>query len=196
MNRRRLILLLVLLVAAALAAGLAWRSGGFRPAPPPSAIGGPFQMVDQDGRAVDQDVLKGKWNAVFFGFTYCPDLCPTTLHALDAADALLGDKAKDLRVVFVSVDPERDTPKQMKDYLGAQDFKVETLGLTGTPAQVARTAKAYRIFYQKVGTGPDYDMQHTGIVYLMDPKGRFVAPLSPTMSPDQMAAQIEKAMRG
>jgi protein SCO1/2 len=101
-----------------------------------------------------------------------------------------------LRVVFISVDPERDTPKQMHDYLAAQGFKVETLGLTGTPAQVAQAAKAYRVFYQKVGTGPDYDMQHTGIIYLMDRKGRFVAPLSPTMSPDQMAGQIKKAMRG
>lgn len=196
MNRHRLILLLVILIGAAVAAGLAWRAGVFRPAPPPSAIGGPFQLVDQNGKAVDQNVLKGKWNAVFFGFTYCPDLCPTTLHALDAADGLLGDKAKDLRVVFISVDPERDSVKQMHDYLAAQGFKVETLGLTGTPAQVAQAAKAYRVFYQKEGTGPDYEMQHTGIVYLMDPKGRFVAPLSPTMSPDKMAAQIEKAMRG
>lgn len=196
MNRHRLILLLVVLIGAALAAGLAWKSGVFRPAPPPSAIGGPFELVDQNGQAVDQDVLKGKWSAVFFGFTYCPDLCPTTLHALDAADGLLGERAKDLRVVFISVDPDRDTPKQMKDYLGAQGFKVETLGLTGSAAQVAGAAKAYRVFYQKVGTGPDYDMQHTGIVYLMDPKGRFVAPLSPTMSPAQMAEQIEKAMAG
>jgi len=196
MNRHRLILLLVVLVGAALAAGLAWRSGVFRPAPPPSAIGGPFQLVDQNGQAVDQDVLKGKWNAVFFGFTYCPDLCPTTLHALDAADGLLGDKGKDLRVVFISVDPERDSIKQMHDYLAAQGFKVETLGLTGTPVQVAQAAKAYRVFYQKEGTGPDYEMQHTGIVYLMDPKGRFVQPLSPTMTPEQMAAQIQKAMHG
>lgn len=196
MNRHRLILLIVILVGAAVAAALAWQSGVFRPAPPPSAIGGPFQLVDQNGKAVDQNVLKGKWNAVFFGFTYCPDLCPTTLHALDATDALLGDKAKDLRVVFISVDPKRDTPKQMHDYLAAQGFKVETLGLTGSPVQVAQAAKAYRVFYQKVGTGPDYDMQHTGIIYLMDAKGRFVTPLSPTMSPDQMAAQIEKAMHG
>jgi protein SCO1/2 len=194
MNRHRLILLHALIVGLAVAGLLAWKSDLFRPAPPPSAIGGPFQLVDQDGRAVDQDVLKGKWSAVFFGFTYCPDLCPTTLHSLDAADAKLGKKADDLQVLFISVDPERDTPKQMKDYLGAQGFHTRTLGLTGTPAQVAQAAKAYRVFYQKTGSGPDYDMEHTGIIYLMDPKGRFVEPIAPTMSPDQMAGLIGKAM--
>ena len=195
MNRHRLILLLVAIVGVIAAAGLAWRSGVFEPAPPPSAIGGPFQMVDQNGRSVDEGVLKGKWSAVFFGFTYCPDLCPTTLHALDAAAAKLGKDADDLQVVFVSVDPGRDNPKQMKGYLEAQDFHVATIGLTGTPEQTAQAAKAYKVFYQKVGEGPDYEVNHTGIVYLMDPKGRFVAPIAPTMSPDQMAAEIEKAMR-
>ncbi|MGE5501859.1 MAG: SCO family protein, partial [Ignavibacteriales bacterium] len=175
---------------------MAWKSDLFRPAPPPSDIGGAFQLTDQDGRAVDQDVLRGKWNAIFFGFTYCPDLCPTTLHTLSAAATLLGGDAKDFRIVFVSVDPERDNPKQMKAYLDAQGLPAGTLGLTGTPEQTAQVAKAYKVFYQKVGTGPDYEVNHTGVIYLMDPKGRFVSALGPAMSPQEMAGQIEKAMRG
>lgn len=196
MNRHRLILLIVLVVGAIAAGMMAWKSDLFRPAPPPSDIGGAFQMVDQDGHAVDQDVLKGKWNAVFFGFTYCPDLCPTTLHTLSAAQGMLGDDAKTFRIVFVSVDPERDNPKQMKAYLDAQSLPAGTLGLTGTPEQTAQVAKAYKVFYQKVGTGPDYEVNHTGVIYLMDPKGRFVSALGPAMSPREMAGQIEKAMRG
>lgn len=194
MNRNRLILLVVIILGLAVAGVMAWKADLFRPAPPPSDIGGPFQLTDQNGRAVDQDVLKGKWDAVFFGFTYCPDLCPTTLHELSTARGLLGDDAKKFRIVFVSVDPGRDNPKQMKDYLGAQGLPADTLGLTGTPAQVAQVAKAYKVFYQKVGTGPDYEINHTGVIYLMDPKGRFVSALGPAMSPQEMAGQIEKAM--
>ncbi|MGE5565468.1 MAG: SCO family protein [Parcubacteria group bacterium] len=196
MNRHRSILLVVLVVGLVAAGVMAWKSDLFRPAPPPSDIGGAFQLTDQDGRAVDQDVLRGKWNAIFFGFTYCPDLCPTTLHTLSAAATLLGGDAKDFRIVFVSVDPERDNPKQMKAYLDAQGLPAGTLGLTGTPEQTAQVAKAYKVFYQKVGTGPDYEVNHTGVIYLMDPKGRFVSALGPAMSPQEMAGQIEKAMRG
>jgi len=196
MNRHRLILLIVLVVGAIAAGVMAWKSDVFRPAPPPSDIGGAFHLVDQNGRAVDQSVLKGKWNAVFFGFTYCPDLCPTTLHELSTATTLLGDDGKDFRIVFVSVDPGRDNPKQMKAYLDAQGLPAGTLGLTGTPAQTAEVAKAYKVFYQKVGTGPDYEVNHTGVIYLMDPKGRFVSALGPAMSPQEMAGQIEKAIHG
>lgn len=196
MNSNRLILMLVLVIALAVGGVMAWKSDVFRPSPPPSDIGGPFQLVDQNGRAVDQDVLKGKWNAIFFGFTYCPDLCPTTLHELSTATTLLGDDGKKFRIVFVSVDPERDNPEQMKAYLDAQGLPAGTLGLTGTPAQTAQVAKAYKVFYQKVGTGPDYEVNHTGVIYLMDPKGRFSTALGPAMSPQEMAGQIEKAMRG
>jgi protein SCO1/2 len=83
----------------------------------------------------------------------------------------------------------------MKGYLDAQGFHMATIGLTGTPEETAQAAKAYKVFYQKVGEGPDYEVNHTGVVYLMDPKGRFVAPIPPTMRPDQMAAEIEKAMQ-
>ncbi|HWE47120.1 MAG TPA: SCO family protein [Caulobacteraceae bacterium] len=157
-------------------------------------IGGPFQLVDQNGKAVDQGLLKGKWSAVFFGYTFCPDVCPTTLQTLAAAQDKLGTKAKDLQVVFVSIDPARDTPKQLKAYLSSKDFPAGTIGLTGTNAQVAAAAKVYRIYYAKHGSGSDYTMDHSSVTYLMDPKGEFVAALPYNLSPDQEADQIRSAM--
>ncbi|HEY4028704.1 MAG TPA: SCO family protein [Caulobacteraceae bacterium] len=157
-------------------------------------VGGPFQLVDQDGRPTDQTVLKGKWSAVFFGYTYCPDVCPTTLQALAGAEAKLGDKAKDLQVVFISVDPDRDTPAQMKTYLSTPAFPRGAIGLTGTPAQVAAAAKAYRVYYQKDGKGEGYSVAHSSIVYLMNPEGKFASALTESQTPSEVATQIGDAM--
>lgn len=159
------------------------------------SIGGPFQLVDQDGRKVDESLLKGKWSAVFFGFTYCPDVCPTTMQALGAAEQRLGRKADKLQVVFISVDPERDTPAQLKTYLSNDVFPKHVVGLTGTPEQVAAVAKAYRSYYKKVGEGDDYVVDHLTVTYLMDPKGRFARVLPYGISPDEIAKQIADAMR-
>ena len=160
-----------------------------------AAIGGPFQLVDQNGRVVDQRILNGKWSAVFFGYTYCPDACPTTLQELAAVQDQLGPKAKDFQVVFVSVDPARDTSAKLKDYLSTHGFPAGVVGLTGTPEQVARAAKAYRVYYARHGDGPDYLMDHSVATYLMDPGGRFVAVLAPGESPQAVAAQIIKEMQ-
>ncbi len=119
MPRHRLYLILACVVAALVTAGLAFRAGVFNSAPAPAAVGGPFQLVDQNGQPTTEKVLKGQWNAVFFGFTYCPDVCPGTLQGLAAATDILGPKAKNLRIVFISVDPGRDDAKQMKAYLSA-----------------------------------------------------------------------------
>lgn len=176
--------------------GLIWLEtsvGRSPPTPPPSAIGGPFAMTDQDGRRVDQHILDGRWSAVFFGYTYCPDVCPATLQALSAAAQKLGPNAKDFQVVFVTVDPERDTPAQMKTYIAAEDLKVPTLGLTGSAADVAAIAKDYKVYYARSGKPPNYTMDHSAAVYLMDPKGRFVSPLTNAMAPDQIAGEILKA---
>jgi protein SCO1 len=159
-------------------------------------VGGPFQMVDQNGKSVDQSLLKGKWSAVFFGYTYCPDVCPTTLQALAQAEAKLGDKAKNLQVVFVSVDPARDTPAQMKAYLSTPAFPKDAIGLTGTPAQVAAAAKAYRVYYQKDGQGEGYSVAHSSIVYLMNPDGKFDRALTESQTPSEVATQIGDAMAG
>jgi protein SCO1/2 len=180
---------------------LAFNAAHFGPATQPvesygaARIGGPFKMVDQLGRPVDQRVLLGKWSAVFFGYTYCPETCPATLSALAAAQAQLGAEAKAFQVVFVSVDPARDTPALMKLYLSAQGFPNGAVGLTGSPAQVADIAKAYGVFYAKDGQGSDYELQHTAMIYLMDPQGRFVAPLIEAQGPRAMAKQIADAMR-
>ncbi len=157
-------------------------------------IGGPFQLVDQNGRPADQSLLKGKWSAVFFGYTYCPDVCPTTLQALAGAEAKLGDKAKNLQVVFVSVDPDRDTPAQLKTYLSTPAFPKGVIGLTGTAAQIAATAKAYRVYYAKDGKGDGYSVAHTSIVYLMNPAGKFDRALTDSQTPSEVATQIGDAM--
>jgi protein SCO1/2 len=159
-------------------------------------IGGPFRLVDQDGRAQDQTLLRGKWSAIFFGYTYCPDVCPTTLQTLAEAQDRLGPKASRFQVVFISVDPQRDTPRQLKLYLSNSAFPKGTVGLTGSPAQVAVAAKAYHAFFQKQGSGTDYEVQHGSAVYLMDPQGRFNRVVAFGLSPDEVAGQIAQAMRG
>lgn len=199
MNRSRLLLILACLVAAAGLGYLVLRGGppGGQPArvAGPASVGGPFTLVDQDGRKVDQRLLKGKWTAVFFGFTYCPDVCPMTLQTLAAAQDQLGPKAKDLQFVFISVDPARDTPAQLKTYLSAEVFPKGVIGLTGTPEQVAGATRAYRAYAQKEGEGADYVVNHTSAVYLMDPKGRFDRVLAYSLTPDEIARQISAAMR-
>ncbi len=133
---------------------------------------------------------------MFFGYTYCPDVCPTTMQTLAEAQDRLGPKAAKLQVVFVTIDPERDTPAQLKTYLSSAAFPKHAIGLTGSPAEVAGAAKAYHVFYQKQGTGSDYAMEHTSAVYLMNPKGRFDRVLAYSLTPDEIARQISDAMRG
>ena len=157
-------------------------------------VGGPFQLVNQDGKPTDQSVLKGKWSAVFFGYTYCPDVCPTTLQALAQAEDKLGDKATALQVVFISVDPGRDTPAQMKTYLSTPAFPKGAIGLTGTQDQVAAAAKAYRVYFEKDGKGEGYSVSHSSIVYLMNPAGKFDRALTDSQTPAEVAAQIGEAM--
>jgi protein SCO1 len=145
---------------------------------------------------VDQSVLKGKWSVVFFGYTFCPDYCPTTLTTLGRAMDALGPKAKDAQVIFITVDPDRDTPAAMKSYISSRVFPKNIVGLTGTPAQVAQAAKAYKVYYQKAGTGPNYTMDHSTALYLMDPDGRFHGVIADGLTPAQDAQQISQAMSG
>ncbi len=189
--------LMILLATAVVGCGPSTpvKGGGEPVASGVAFIGGPFNLVDQDGRPQDQRLLNGKWSALFFGYTYCPDICPTTLQALAQTKAQLGGAAKDLQIVFVSVDPERDTPAQIKAYLQTPAFAQPTIGLTGTPEQVAAAVKAYRVVVQKQGTGEGYTVNHTAVIYLMDPKGQFDRPITETLSPAEMAAQIRDAMK-
>lgn len=194
--RHRLILIALCALGAILAGVLALNAGVFHPAPTAAVVGGPFQLVDQDGKPVDQTVLKGKWSVVFFGFTYCPDVCPATMQAVRLAVDSLGPRGKDVQIVFVSVDPGRDKPAVLRDWLEAQSLPAGTLGLTGTPEQVAAAARAYRVVYEIRGDGPDYQVNHSTAAYLMSPRGRFDRVLAYGLTPEQMADQIRKAMRG
>lgn len=158
-----------------------------------SAIGGPFQLVDQNGRTITNTQLEGKWLLVYFGYTHCPDACPTTLNNLAVALRDLGAKRDEIRPVFITIDPARDTPTVMKDYVTAFDAPI--LALTGTVAQVARAANDYRVYYAKhPEPGGDYSMDHSSIVYVMDPKGRFTASFNGEDPPKQMAERLKKLL--
>ena len=191
--------ILVGLAALGLAAIIALRPGGpLAPgatAPAAAAIGGPFRLVDQSGQVVDQSILKRKWTAVFFGYTYCPDVCPTTLQTLGAASNELGPNAKDFQVVFITVDPERDTPAKLKAYLSSAAFPRGAIGLTGTSDQIAAVAKAYAVYYQKDGSGAGYSVDHSSAIYLMNPDGKFDSVIAYGLTPDQTRDQILKSMR-
>lgn len=205
MNKMRLTIILFVFVGLSLLAVLSWMSALQKPSgPPPSVttttdpsvrIGGPFALIDQNGKPQTEALLKGKWTAVFFGFTYCPDICPLTLQTLDQAKAKLGPAAKDLQILFVTVDPDRDTPEALKAYLASGGFPEGVIGLTGTPEAIADVAKAYRVTYGKVGEGKDYTMNHTSVIYLMNPAGEFADPLAHGLSPEQSADVIKRAMK-
>jgi protein SCO1 len=155
---------------------------------------GQFMLVDQDNVAVDQRLLRGKWSAVFFGYTYCPDFCPLTLQSLAQTQTLMGPRAKDMQIVFISVDPARDTPKALKTYLQSGGFPKGVRGLTGTEPAVAKAAKAFGASYEKSGSGDTYTMNHTAYVFLIGPDGRFRLPLSYGLSPEQSAEMIIRTM--
>lgn len=138
-----------------------------------ASIGGPFRLTNQDGKPFSSTDLNGKPFAIFFGFTHCPDVCPTTLYDLTQDLAALGADADKLNVVFVTVDPARDDKDLMKTYLSSFDPRI--IGLTGTEEEIAAVAKAYRVLYRKVPTDSGYTMDHTASVFLMDGKGRFFA---------------------
>ena len=198
MSRGFIVVLAALALAFAVITGLAVQRGVLTPprGEQVPALGGPFQLVDQSGQPRDQHVLDGKWTAVFFGYTNCPDACPTTLFALGQTEKLLGPKLADFQTVFISVDPTRDTPAQLARYLSNEAFARHVIGLTGSEAQVAEAAKAYKVFYQKQGTGKDYEMSHSSGIYLMNPKGRFDRILTYDLGPAEMANQIGQAMAG
>jgi protein SCO1/2 len=154
-------------------------------------IGGPFHLTDQDGRAVSDQDLKGKPALIFFGFTHCPDVCPTTLFDVSEVLRGLGPDANRVGAAFITVDPERDTSASMKDYLSS--FDPHLRGLTGDPDAIKAVAKAYRVYYKKVPLeGGDYTMDHTAIVYLMSKDGHFIAPFNLKRRPEVAAADLRQ----
>lgn len=184
-------------VIAAFLAGLAVFSvaifmiAGRMPTPAPAAIGGPFRLIDQNGKAVTEADLKGRPTLIFFGFTHCPDVCPTALLDMTQVYKALGRDGDRLAAFFVSVDPERDTPDVLKEYLSSFDPRLRAL--TGNPASVAAMEKAYRVYSRKVPLeGGGYTIDHTALVYLMDKEGRFVAPFNMKRKSDEAAAELKR----
>jgi protein SCO1/2 len=159
--------------------------------PSPLSIGGPFTLSDGAGHQVtDRDFL-GRWQLVYFGYTHCPDVCPTTLSGIGAAlDKLPKGARTKLGVIFITVDPERDTPKVVGDY--AHAFGKDFVGLTGTPAQIAVAEREYRVYAAKhpLKDG-DYAMDHSSVIYVIDPQGHFVAVLDDNMAPQDLAQRLQ-----
>jgi protein SCO1/2 len=158
-----------------------------------SAIGGPFQLVDQNGKPFGASDLKGKWHLVFFGYTNCPDTCPTALNEMALALDRLGKERDDIGIVFITVDPERDTPEVLKSYVASFDAPI--IALTGTADEVAQAAKAYRVYYAK-HPRPEggYDMDHSAAIYVMDPQGRFAASFTPDSTAQTIAERLQKLL--
>jgi len=158
-----------------------------------SAIGGPFRLTDQNGKTVTDADLKGKWSLVYFGYTHCPDACPTALNDISIALEDLGTKRDAVRPVFITVDPERDTPEALKAYVTSFDAPI--VALTGTPEQVAQAAKGYRVYYAKhPEAGGEYSMDHSSVIYVMDPQGRFTASFTHESTPEQIAERLKKLL--
>ncbi len=156
-----------------------------------SAIGGPFKLIDQNGASVTDSDIKGRPFLVFFGYTHCPDICPATLFEVSEVMRALGKDADRTGALFITVDPERDTPAAMKDYLSSFDSHLR--GATGDRAAIDAAEKAYRVYAKKVPTtNGDYSMDHTALVYLMDKQGRFVAPFSLKRRPEDAAADLRR----
>jgi protein SCO1 len=161
--------------------------------PASASIGGPFRLVSQDGQAVTERSFAGKPYLVFFGFTHCPDVCPTTLFQISEVLRATGERGQDLKALFITVDPERDTPEVLKSYLASFDDRI--VGLTGDSAAVQAAVKAFRAYARKVPTGDgDYTMEHTALVYLMDAKGRFVGSFGLSRPPEEAAQDLLKRL--
>lgn len=206
LRRMRLLLwLLVAVVVGGLAAVWGLRSGGFGGGEtaaverlelkPVAGMGGPFSLVDQHGRPFTEASFAGKPTLLFFGYTFCPDVCPTTLLEAGLWMQALGPDADRLKVVFVTVDPERDTPEKLAAYLSS--FDPRFLGLSGSRAEVDRAIKAWRVYARKIeGKNGDYTMDHTASVYLLDAQGRFVGLIKFQEAQDRALALLRKLIAG
>ena len=187
---------LLLALAPLLIAGMGWLAL-WGPAAAESAgkgIGGPFRLQRENGQPISDAAFRGKWLLVYFGYTHCPDVCPTTLMEIVQTLDGLGALATEVQPIFITIDPERDTPAVIGEYVKAFDSRIT--GLTGTPAEIAQVAGAYRVYYKKQpsGGGDDYLMEHTAFVYVIDPEGRYATLFSPRggQGPDQMASRMRE----
>jgi len=190
----RLVLWVAVAVAAMIGGALLWRQSNaplLKPVPTQVSFGGPFTLVDSKGQPFASSKLAGKPYAIFFGFTHCPDVCPTSLFEISEVLKAMGTDADKVNAWFVSVDPERDTAAAMKDYLSSFDPHLK--GLTGEPAAVAKVISAYRVYAKKVPLKDgDYTMDHTALIYLMDRDGHFVSPFNLKRTPEEAAKDLKR----
>jgi protein SCO1/2 len=194
MDRTMRPLVIVAAFAGSLLVGLLlmlWALGGVRNVAAPAAIGGPFQLTDQAGQTVTEKDLKGRPTLIFFGFTHCPDVCPTSLFEISEVLKAMGEDADRINAYFVSVDPERDTAAAMKEYLASFDPHLK--GLTGNAEAVAKVISGFRVYARKVPLKDgDYTMDHTALIYLMDRDGKFVSPFNLKRTPEEAAADLKR----
>lgn len=177
-SRQKLIFaLVVLFIALVTGLGALWLTRSGPGGSGEALVGGPFTLTNQDGKRVTDQDFRGKYMLIFFGFTFCPDVCPSELQVMSAALDQLGPQGDKIQPVFITIDPERDTPEAMKVYIS--NFHPRMVGLSGSAEDIAAVAKAYRVYYAKAkqaeGAAPgDYLMDHSTILYLMGPDGKFV----------------------
>ena len=175
-----------------MAAGVGWLTfDWYRTRHSGQAYGAPFTLVDHDGKPITEQAFRGAPSAVFFGFTHCPEVCPTTLFEMDGWFKTLGDEGKPIRAYFISVDPERDTPDILKRYVSAVSDRI--VGITGEPDKVAAMAKSFGIFVRKVDTGGgDYTLDHTASVLLLGSNGDFEGTIAYQENADTAVAKLRR----
>jgi cytochrome oxidase Cu insertion factor (SCO1/SenC/PrrC family) len=188
-----------LLLAAAVAGGLLWHQSEMLPqlghtiVSGQIAVGGPYALTDQDGRTRSSTAFSGKYQLIYFGYTFCPDVCPTTLAVMAAALDKMGAAQARIVPIFITVDPARDKPSVLKKYLAA--FGPRFVGLTGTPGQIAQVEKEYRVFAKKQPlAGGNYGMDHSSVIYLMGPGGKLVSFYDGAASPDDLAKDLREKL--
>jgi len=168
-----------------------WVMGGLRHVTAPAAIGGPFQLTDQTGQTVTDKSMQGRPSLIFFGFTHCPDVCPTTLFEMSEVLKAMGEDGDRVNAYYISVDPERDTQAAMKEYLSSFDPRLK--GLTGNAEEIAKVLSEYRVYAKKVPLKDgDYTMDHTALIYLMDRDGKFVSPFNINRKPEDAASDLKQ----
>ena len=195
MLRNRQALIPYLLLVAALAGGVLWYESNQVPGlgrvvtTGQADVGGPFQLTDQHGKRVSEQDFRGRYMLIYFGYSFCPDVCPTTLAVMAQALEKAGDRARRVTPVFITIDPERDTPQVLDDYMKA--FGPSFVGLTGSVAEIKDVEKKFRVYAAKKPLeGGNYGMDHSSVIYLMGPNGKMISFYDEAVSPDDLAKDL------
>ena len=196
MLRNRQALIPYLLLVAALIGGVLWYESNKVPGlgrvvtTGQADVGGPFQLTDQSGKRVSDKDFRGRYMLIYFGYSFCPDVCPTTLGVMAEALQKLGSDSRRVVPIFITIDPERDTPKVLEDYVKA--FGPSFVGLTGSADEIKAVEKKYRVYaVKKPLEGGNYGMDHSSVIYLMGPDGKLVSFYDEAISPDDLAKELK-----